>query len=420
MKHALLIGYFTDNGLIREAYNSMQVEFASIGYSMEGIQPEGSIASGYDFPAYSFGIVPSRHRHSKIRRLFCLIPYLLPFRKEQSYAEMQSQGASYRGLLKCLEILNEFRNHLQEVIRTRKIAFVILNHQFSGFHLIARDVCLRERIPFVFWHPGFLPGTMSFDREGQMAESEINAIMARELIACGAEEQELGERYRKWCRSQAYVRPGKTASSNISSLNELLEIKARFKNILLVIGSNDYRTGMLPVSYPNSSKHSPVIHSSKDLLNAIVSSVDESICILYKPHPNLNPTTTCNESTDKRCRIVYDVTIRDLLPHVDAVVTLVSAAAFEALIFGIPAVVVGNLPGSDLGICYKPSPEKFDLSETVNKALASGMQPNMEKRMNILMGYLLKNYFFAAGSAACPLVKKTLRDSLGEVLRSVL
>lgn len=412
MKNALLIGFFTDNALIREAYNAMQVELSLLGWGLEGMQPEGGVAAGYEFPVCSCDGIPKRPRSSRFWRALGLLPTLAPNREEKSYAEMQTPDGNPIDLLKCLETLVGFSKSLKDFLSSRKIGFVILNHQFSGFHLIARDVCRDAGVPFVFWHPGFLPGTMSFDKEGQMAESEINSIIAQELPECGAAEEQLGEQYRNWCREQAYLRPGKTATSNPSSVNELLEIKTRFRKILLVIGSNDYRTGMLPRSYRNSHMHSRLIHSSAELYRMAVGQTDGETLVIYKPHPNLSPPTPDIQWDSERSLRLFDVTIRDLLPLATATATLCSSGAYESMLFGLPTAVIGEIPGSRTGICYTLDPRKPDFAETIRQTLNPERTSEMESRFNILVGFLLKKYFFASGTSACPLVATSMRDAL--------
>jgi hypothetical protein len=416
MKRALLIAFFSNDALIKEAYNEMQVELSQLGYAMEGIQPEGQVSSGYEFPAYSFGDSPARKHVSKISKACYLLPYFLPGRVEKSYAEMQSQGANGRRLLNCLHTLIQFRKHLTELIASKNIGFVILNHHFSGYHLIARDVCRREGIPFVFWHPGFLPGTMSFDREGQMAESEINAIIERELPACAAAEEELGKRYRKWCEEQSYARPGKNATSNISSVNELHEVRSRFKNVLLVIGSNDYRTGMMPRSYRNSHIHSKVVWSSSELYRMVAEHTDAETLVIYKPHPNLGAPIAGIQWDSVRSLRLFDITIRDLLPLVTASVTLCSGGAYESMLFGLPTAIVGEVPGSRTGICNTLDLQNPDFQETLQQTLFQGESPEIESRFNVLTGFLLKRYFYASGSSACPLVERSMGDALAEII----
>jgi hypothetical protein len=416
MKAALLIGYFIDDVLLKEAYNEMQAELSKLGYSMEGIQPEGEVSKGYEFPTYSFGELFAGKRLSKITKACALLPDLVFFPAEKSYAEMQTQGAHWRDVLNCLHLLIQFRKHLTEALISRKIQFVILNHQFSGFHLIARDACRRAGIPYVFWHPGFLPGTMSFDRDGQMAESEVIGIIERELPACGPEEEELGERYRKWCTEQSYVRPGKTATSNVSSVTGLLEARSRFKNVLLVIGSNDYRTGMMPESYRNSHVHSKIVRSSSELYRMAVEHTDGDTLVIYKPHPNLSPPIAGIQWDSERSLRLFDVTIRDLLPLATATVTLCSGGAYESMLFGLPTAIIGEIPGSRTGICYTLDLQNPNFPETLRQTLSRAEIPKMRSRFNILIGFLLKRYFFASGTSACPLVERSMREALTDVV----
>jgi hypothetical protein len=57
----------------------------------------------------------------------------------------------------------------------------------------------------------------------------------------------------------------------------------------------------------------------------------------------------------------------------------------------------------------------LDLKALLDDTLTNGISSAMHRRMNIFVGYLLKHYFFAAGSGACPLVERNLRTALSEL-----
>lgn len=417
MNNALLVGYFESDLLRREFYNLLAGHLREFGFALRGIGLSANRCDQYEFPIVSYGSPPPRR--GVVARVLAKCERRLPrFRSDPSltcYSEMQAQGTDSNATELAKRSLLHFRKRLERHCKDADVKLVILNHQFSGNHLIARDVCIRLGIPFFYWHPGFLPGTMCFDQRGQLAESEINGRLRNELSQCGADEEQLGETYRQWVKDHSYVRPGKTAASNADCLFMMEALLKKARKVLLVIGSNDYRTGMQPESYPNARLHSAVIRSSQALFEEAVKCTNESTFVVYKPHPNLDPSAAIEMVSGRSCR-VFDVTIKDLLPLVDATVTLCSTAAYEALIFGTSTVIVGNLPGSDLGICHKPGADNFDLKEALRAALADEGQPSMEKRLNVLMGYLIKHYFFSSGSGACPLVKRDLRTALSEML----
>jgi hypothetical protein len=199
-------------------------------------------------------------------------------------------------------------------------------------------------------------------------------------------------------------------------VNELLEVKSRFKHILLVVGSNDYRTGMLPRSYRNSHVHSKVVRSSSELYKMAVEHTDAETLVIYKPHPNLSPPIAGIQWDSARSLRLFDITIRDLLPLSTATVTLCSGGAYESMLFGLPTAIVGEVPGSRTGICYSLDSQNPDFPETLRQTLSQGETPEMESRFNILIGFLLKKYFFASGSSACPLVERSMRDALAKIV----
>ena len=414
MRQAVLLAYFTRDSLLVEFYNLLACELEEKGFAVTGVDTK--VAEPLTYDHYQFPITSFEDR-AAIRKLKLRIA---PAEKRpadsllQCYARMQAQcgkGAAYNS---WFGILSVFRVRLERYLIENKVCLMVLNHQFSGFHLIARDLCLKFGIAFVFWHPGFLPGTMCFDRRGQLAESEINEEIAERIDWESTSDRSLGLAYRDWVRQGTYLRPAKTSTSNPELMRLIREAKGRFKKLILVIGANDFRSGFRPSCYPNASLHCASFSSSDELFQKVAGMVENDTMVLYKPHPNTSQRLkgACF-ITPNTCR-VFDVTLRDLFPHVDLAVTVCSTGIYEAMLFGVPSIVVGNLPGTSAGICF--TADSRNLSKVLQDALQSGMTTVMEEKLLHLVGFLLRTYFFSEGSAGCGLVRRNLKTTLHEYL----
>jgi hypothetical protein len=412
--NAVIVGYFIVDALLADFYTSYASVMKERGVTVKGI--ELGTSSGGSAPelevinidkGFGFGVI--------IRELLLFPVCWLFYREIFTYAEMQAQSKSLKNWLIFYFRLKSFRRSFRKYLVQNRVRHVLLNHHFSGYHLIAREICEALSVPFAYWHPGFLPGTMSFDYTGQLAESELQSnLLANGLMENGSWIG-LGDEYLKWALENGYSRPGKSNVPNDEVIHFLKKMKTVYKKTILVIGCNDYRTGVLPVNYKKSGIHSQLYKSSDILFDDTLSQTCEEIFVVYKPHPNLYPDRSGVEEVSERSVIVFDVPLRDLLGEVDMSVTICSSGAYESLIVGIPAVCVGHLPGSSLGFFNTVDGGVDKLGEALNLVLKEGLSQKQRKTFSNFVGYCLESYFFSHGSSSCPLVKHDLGDALTAV-----
>lgn len=335
-------------------------------------------------------------------------------RKLWSYAAMQASAQKNLTVKEAFFSLTKFEKMLRNYLVEHQIQHVLLNHNFTGYQLICKDLCDELGIPYHFWHPGLLPGTMCYDCDGQMAESEINHTPQLLGGEFSSEDYQIGRDYLDWAKSASFRRPGKKTAGDASEFDVIRSWAEESKKpVLLVLGANDYRAGVAPRTYANAKVHSPVYESSADLLRSVVDVCGDAYAILYKPHPNVGLN---GDFPPESVQIVYDVLVQDLLSIANASVTLVSSSAFESLLKGVPCVLAGHLPGSRLDCFYRAQESKDELKPAIEHALENGFTDEMQKLFTGYCGYMLQNYFFSFGRYAYPQACRGIEDATKEIL----
>lgn len=348
------------------------------------------------------------------REMLCLPITWLLCREIFVFNRMQTQASSFRGWLNSLVKLCVFRRKFKTYVIGHAVGHVLLNHQFSGYHLIARRICEDLGVAYAYWHPGFLPGTMSFNYKGQLAESELHQELARDGVNERPEWLSLGAKYIEEAKRGIYLRPGKSNQSNDEVLQFIREKKRSYQKVVLVIGSNDYRTGVMPDDYQNSDLHSRYYKTSDNLFEDVMSEAGSDCYVVYKPHPNVYPNRSGIDEVSVRTSFVFDVPLKDLLKEVDVSVSICSSGSYEARIAGVPAVVVGQLPGCNLGFFYVPTEDGCSLGDLISEALKDGVTADSQQCFMNFVGYSLSNYFFAYGKNSCNFAALNLEQATAQ------
>lgn len=298
------------------------------------------------------------------------------------------------------------------------IKFALLNHQFSCFHLIARDCCKSLGIKYAYWHPGFLPGTMCFDINGQMAESDFYRNDISKPIQISKDYQYIAKKYVQEYRANKLQRPGKTVYNNVIIINKMKEIISNFNKVILFIGANDFRTGIRPVAYKNSNLHSETFKNSKKLFDLISTQINSDTLIIYKPHPNLVLHNEDYILTENKL-VLNRVMLSDILPHVDCCISIISSGVYEALLHSKPTLLLGNLPGINQGIFFQKSCINSKNISGILQELIETDFSHYQHNFNNFIGFCFSEYFFSYGKYSSNLTKNNLCSSVNELFKKL-
>jgi hypothetical protein len=293
---------------------------------------------------------------------------------------------------------------------------VIAWHQFSAYHSLLEDWCRTRSVPIIYAEHGVLPGSWCFEFRGQMAESWIaQAPEAFAALPLDEADREAAERYLDHARRERLNRKTDTLSLEEANLGGLLQAEKRPK--ILYAGNNDYKTGLQPFSPHRSLRHGGDFLSTESGLLALLRIARRrNLLVLYKPHPSLGDGADVPAEFRRQVLLVdRRVNLVDLLPHVQALATIVSQSAYMAAMHGIPVVLMGRMQLSGTGI-VEEAPFRRDLDAAVGRALANA---NPEERRRLFRDHvarLLRYYLIADSHDALGL----FRYDLGTLAQALL
>lgn len=335
-----------------------------------------------------------------------------------SIAEFEPKSIEKFGLATVNAVLANLYVYLKEYFSQLKPEIVILGHQFAAPYQVALHVCSELRIPVVFNHPGVLNGTMCFEGAGQMAESELferwGDITSREI---SGELLAASQAFIRHLRTGLITRPGKM---NTTADSEIEKVEGLRKKGLVVLyaGIADYRTGVQPRSYGRCSLHSSWVSSSVDGLKRFVELSEKlNFKIIYKAHP-IEAETYDECFNHPNVLVVKEITINRLLDHCDAFSTICSSSAYEAVLKGVPTLLLGRMQAS---LC------PFVTSASSVEDLVGFIQSVKDRDIQISetdvvqhVAYLLRDYLFVSDPLLKTLPLRLLSDfwaSIGDIAR---
>lgn len=301
-------------------------------------------------------------------------------RRPKKWSEMEAQTT------------DELRK-LTVVIDQVKPSLILLWHQWNSLMVLGRAVAEARSIPSAFIHEGMLPGTMTLDAAGMMAESDATGVTLRE-------SDPVNEPF----FAQARYVIQEIATKNLDrkpqagtpgALDILTSLKAKNVKTVLYAGVNDWQSGNLPADHPRARIHSPVYRDSLDGLAALLDVADrQDFVVLYKPHPNLFPRPL--DIKHERLVYVREANASDCITAVDVVATLLSSLAYISLAHDVPTVLLGRNTLSGVHAAYELA-DYDDLDGCLREALSKNRLAVRRIRFESHVAALLKGYLFPYG-----------------------
>lgn len=338
----------------------------------------------------SFHIGIDMPMDKELERFISSKPYLKET-VEGITARFKNMGKNYPKYL--TQYLYRYYNKLIDVYTkdNAPVTFVLWN-EFTSMHFLLFNICKERGIPVRFFEFGVLPGTLCLEDKGQMGESRIadeeenfvsRAVTAEEETAAGKLLDEL-------------KRTGLNRNPQPIN-NELDIIKSKLdpgKPTVIYFGQNDFESGMYPYTENTRRYHSPVYKTSNDAALAI-----EKVCrekgynFIYKPHPTIMQMYGCSNKFASGTIIANSVDINKLIDLATVCVTILSQAAYVALIREKPVVMLGYNQLKGKGCAYECY-NNAGLSATLEKAVDNGYTSEQKKAFIRHTAQLNKYYLF--------------------------
>jgi hypothetical protein len=290
-----------------------------------------------------------------------------------------------------------FQEHFRRVVNRIQPRLCIAWHQFFSFHYALPGLLAELGIPLLYAEFGPLPGTIIFDRGGQMAESEI-ATRSEEFLRTPVTDAELDAAAKFIARVRAEQRTRKPQPAP-GAVREALRARGMGEGtpVIFYAGQYDCRTGMRPRMLPNAKLHSPWFKSTLDSIEYLSALAKKNgWIVLFKPHPlaAISQTQLAQLPAADRLVCVPHASIFECMDVAKVVTTIVSQVSYMALIHRKPCVMLGRNQISGKGCAYEPD-SKEAIEESFRTALSHGQTASQESAFCRHVAQLLKTAVFA-------------------------
>ncbi len=284
-----------------------------------------------------------------------------------------------------------FYEYCSMLLDTLKPEKVLIWNQFSAMHEIMANICYEKKIPVIFMEFGVLPGTFSIDTKGQMGESSI-AVNHNEFLNQKVSEEEIlhAKQIIKYIKDVKLNRNKQPINSELDNVKDKLQVG---KPTIVLFGQSDYESGLCPYTKHTKRFHSPLAMSSEESLEIINRIAEKNnYNIIYKPHPAMK-YLNLKSRIKSNIIVVDEVNVHDLIDMADVVVTILSQTSYEALVRGVPVVMIGYNQLRGKGCTYEAFDEKL-IESAINDAINNGFKKEQKEAFDRHVAQLLKYYLY--------------------------
>jgi hypothetical protein len=276
-------------------------------------------------------------------------------------------------------------------VMKRDPSLIFLWCQFKPEHLIARSVAEEKNIPVGFVHEGLLPGSISYDYKGEMAESKIYTEYKDHLTrTISDEDTKKTYSYLEEVRLKEVNRKEQPKKGMIQKLIKKHKIKR--DTLIFYAGTNDYESGIFPEAGQSRRIHSPIYKNTFDALKHLDTiAAKKGYKIIFKPHPLIG-----EDDIAERCQnvlLVKDANVFECITEAAVTVTLLSQVSYLAMIKNKPVVVLGNIPINKSKAVYTIQ-KREELETVLDTALRCGVTDEMGKNWADHVTRLRKFYLY--------------------------
>ncbi|RKI43893.1 hypothetical protein D7V86_01900 [bacterium D16-51] len=287
-------------------------------------------------------------------------------------------------------ICKEAEGFYRQVLEILKPGQVYIWNAFAPLHKVFAKVCAEKGTEVVYVENGVLPGTLAFDRGGQMGESAPAVYCERFCqIPVGLEEREHAKKVLAFLKESGLNRyQQKEDAGFIQSVKDKL---LPGRPVVLFAGGLDHMSGLVPHNRKAEKYHSPVFGTSEEAACYLKELARKNGWnLIYKAHPWL-PSEMRSEKDGFVC--LNKGNINDLIDLSDVVVTIVSQVSYLALIRKKPVIMLGYIQLRQQGCTYEAF-KKETVEDVLAKALQDGFQEEMEEAFLTHVARLEKAYLY--------------------------
>ena len=290
----------------------------------------------------------------------------------------------------ALSICQKAEGFYYQVLEILQPDKVYIWNAFTPLHKVFAKVCKEKKTEVVYVENGVLPGTLAFDKGGQMGES-FPAIYYKEFlrIPVNTEEKKHAKEVVSFLKDSGLNRyQQKEDADFIQAIkNKLLPDRP----VILFAGGLDHMSGLVPHNERAKKYHSPIFGTSGEAAQYLKKLAKQNGWnLIYKAHPWL-PSDM--ESDGKGFLCINKGNINDLIDLCDVVVTIVSQVSYLALIRNKPVVMLGYIQLKKQGCTYEAF-EREKIADVLSEAVKDGLREEMKAAFASHVARLEKAYLF--------------------------
>lgn len=299
----------------------------------------------------------------------------------------------------------------KELLDHINVISVNIWNKFRFNHYLFDEMCRERGIPVTYLEFGSLPGSLVFDRNGQMGES-WPAVSFEEFRTLAVTEDELqsAESLVQFLRESGLNRR-KQPENNVD-MDELARLKPG-RPIILFAGQWDSDSGLVPYTENTKRYHSPIYKSTLDALCSVAQIAQKHDWnLVFKPHPSVlfeykRSDYPSNVITVGMCNL------NEIIDRADVVVTILSSTAYISLIRERPCVMLGYNQIRGKGCTYEAfSQERVE--PVLCDAVEKGYTNEQRKAFIRHVAQMRRYYLYDDGQKAKPYVCGRPIDMLSE------
>lgn len=267
---------------------------------------------------------------------------------------------------------------------------IICNDSVNPIHRLIRNVARIKCIPIIFMHQGVLPGTISFDVDGEVGES-LPALYASGFKALNVtdKDKETAKKVLHFLKESKLNRKEQPKSD----LNEIYSRLDPEKKTVFYCGQNDARSYMVPYTKETKRYYSPIFESTFDGLCYIAELCEKNGWnLLFKPHPMYIREAEIAQFP-RNVIYVEKADINDIIDLSDVVVTILSSTNYIAMIREKPVVMLGYNWTRENGCTYEAYGRE-EVEMVVRQAIEEGYTQKQKEAFLFHVSRCLKYYVY--------------------------
>jgi hypothetical protein len=190
------------------------------------------------------------------------------------------------------------------------------------------------------------------------------------------------------------------------------EARALGRKLIFYAGQQDYASGLVPRSLPESHVHSPYFADTVDALRHLAELAERNNWhIVFKPHPILaNRSKNFKTAHPGRVDVALGANLFDCMEQCDVTTTIVSQVSYMALIHDRPCVLLGRTQLTGKGCVYEPH-DFADIETVFQRALAEGFTEAQRTAWRRHVAQVMRHYAFGFEDDAAELLGRGVDDA---------